>query len=231
MMRACQVRRRACRALLLVCCWSAAPVFGSEDSAEPVLEAVAHAQNRVQAFHGELIDAVAEQMPTSERYERLRPVVAEVFNSPVIARLSLGRTWRDLSADQRSEFAEALADLIAATYADRFRPGAALAFALVKAEPGRRGPVIRTQLERTEGQPVSLDYHFRSGRIYNVVADGVSDLSLRRADYNTVVKTDGFAALLLSMRSQQRDLLGVEQFSNDVSAEPATPQQPSPDES
>lgn len=202
------------------------PSRASELPVDPVLQA----QSRIQAFHDQLIDSVAGQATVAERYQRLRPVVAEAFNSPVIARLSLGRTWRELSQAHRTEFSQALTDLIAATYADRFSPGATLAFAVLKAQAGRRGPVIRTQLQRSAGQPVSLDYHFRDGRIYNVVADGVSDLSLRRADYNTVVKTDGFAALLLSMRTQQRDLLSVKQGSADSSVEPAIPQQLSLDE-
>ena len=35
-----------------------------------------------------------------------------------------------------------------------------------------------------------------SGRVFNVVADGVSDLSLRRADYNSIIKREGYDALI-----------------------------------
>ncbi|MFK7914278.1 MAG: ABC transporter substrate-binding protein [Pseudomonadales bacterium] len=203
---ACDSSRWRQSALLLLLWVLPLPGQAGESLSEPVLQA----QTRVEAFHAQLIDSVAGPVAVAERYQRLRPVVARVFNSPTIARLSLGRTWRDLSAPAQAAFTEALTDLIAATYADRFSAAVQPTFTLLDAVAGRRGPVIKTQLQRSNGQRVALDYHFRSGRIYNVVADGVSDLSLRRADYNTVVKSAGFAALLQNIRSQQQDLLGVE---------------------
>ena len=60
----------------------------------------------------------------------------------------------------------------------------------------RTGDVVRTRLLREAEADVTLDYFLRAGRVFNVVADGVSDLSLRRADYSSIIKTEGFAALL-----------------------------------
>jgi len=47
------------------------------------------------------------------------------------------------------------------------------------------------------------------GRIFNVIADGVSDLSLRRADYNSIIKNEGYVQLTVYVRAkltQARDL-------------------------
>jgi phospholipid transport system substrate-binding protein len=56
--------------------------------------------------------------------------------------------------------------------------------------------VVRTRLLRPPDAPVTLDYFLRDGRIFDVVADGVSDLSLRRADYASIIQSRGYPALL-----------------------------------
>jgi phospholipid transport system substrate-binding protein len=66
--------------------------------------------------------------------------------------------------------------------------------------------VVRTELERSNGERVSLDYYFRGGQVFNVVADGVSDLSLRRADYNGVIKSQGYERLLSHIRENIAEL-------------------------
>ena len=65
--------------------------------------------------------------------------------------------------------------------------------------------MVKTELVRSSGDKVTLDYYFRDAGVFNVVADGVSDLSLRRADYNSIVKSDGYAALLEHLRSKIAD--------------------------
>ena len=49
--------------------------------------------------------------------------------------------------------------------------------------------------------------------MFNVVADGVSDLSVRRADYNSIVKSEGYAALLERMRDNIAELSKLDELS------------------
>ncbi|MGI9324388.1 MAG: ABC transporter substrate-binding protein [Pseudomonadales bacterium] len=170
----------------------------------------AAAEHSVNAFHAALLSALRSDAPFATRLAILEPQVQAHFNLATIARLSLGTTWRGLNAAEQEQFRLALKDLISATYADRFADYSGQSFELVGVNPGRRGPVVRTQLVRQSGAPVRLDYHFRDGQIYNVVADGVSDLSLRRADYNSIVKQQGFAALLAHILDQYRALANSE---------------------
>jgi len=62
--------------------------------------------------------------------------------------------------------------------------------------------VVRSELLPRDGEPVKLDYFFRDGKVFNVAADGVSDLSLRRADYSRVIKDRGFDALISHLREK-----------------------------
>jgi phospholipid transport system substrate-binding protein len=59
---------------------------------------------------------------------------------------------------------------------------------------------VKTHLVKKDGGIVRLDYYFRDGLIFNVVADGVSDLSLRRADYASIIGSEGLGGLRRSIR-------------------------------
>ena len=61
---------------------------------------------------------------------------------------------------------------------------------------------MKTEMVRANKEIVRLDYYFLNGGVFNVVADGVSDLSLRRADYNSIIKSEGFLALLSHLRQK-----------------------------
>ena len=74
----------------------------------------------------------------------------------------------------------------------------------------RERKLVRTELVRPADEAIHLDYvlHQVQGRwrIINVVAEGVSDLSLKRADYGSVIKREGFDTLMQKLDGQIADL-------------------------
>ena len=166
------------------------------------------AQGTVDQFHAAL-NAAIEIDTHRDRESALLSVVQGLFDVPRIAAISLGRTWRKLDGGQKDEFVQLLTQLIAATYAGRFSSASDLEFDVEEVAAVKQGHVVRTQLRRDEGKDVSLDYLLHDGRIFNVIADGVSDLSLRRADYNSIIKNEGYVQLTVYVRAkltQARDL-------------------------
>lgn len=159
----------------------------------------------VTQFHGQLLQVMQSGSDYAGRAERLRTRVPEFFDIATISRISLGRTWRTLDSQSRAEFSQLLEQLIVATYASRFETFNGQSFQTLDSRVAGRGWVVKTELSRSNGEQVALDYYFRDGGVFNVVADGVSDLSLRRADYNSIVKSDGFAELLAHMRRNIAD--------------------------
>ncbi|MEM1229106.1 MAG: ABC transporter substrate-binding protein [Pseudomonadota bacterium] len=160
---------------------------------------------QIEAFH-ETLAGLADLADGPARRAQLAPRVESLFDMPLIARLSLGLRWRELSAEDQQAFITALRAVVVATYSARFARPSTARFELLETVAGRRGPVVRSRIARSDGSAVPLDYHFRNGKIYNVVADGVSDLSLRRADYSGVLKQEGYAALRSHMDAQRTAL-------------------------
>jgi phospholipid transport system substrate-binding protein len=163
-------------------------------------DVVAGEEAHVDEFHQVLLEVMQSGHEFTGRVARLAPVVGELFDVATISRISLGRTWKALDEQDQLEFSVLLEELVVATYADRFDSFSGQSFHAEGVEPTRSGWVVKTQLEKSDGERVTLDYYFRSGKVFNVVADGVSDLSLRRADYNSIIKAEGYQQLLMYIR-------------------------------
>ncbi len=158
----------------------------------------AHSDDRaagVEQLHELLLTAMTlpEQ---SARENLLGQHVLALFDVQTIARISAGQSWRSLPEEKRREYVDLLSQLIVATYADRFDAFNGQSFVTEEIRPARSGHVVLTRLLRPNDTPVSLDYYLRDNKVFNVVADGVSDLSLRRADYSSIIKNEGFDSLL-----------------------------------
>ena len=128
------------------------------------------------------------------------------FDIARIARFSLGRSWRVLDTNAQETFTNLLGEHIVATYADRFAQFEGQKFDTLGSQTAKGGVVVRTAITPADGAKVKLDYFFREGKVFNVSADGVSDLSLRRADYNSVLKASGFAALVEHLERKLKEI-------------------------
>ena len=159
----------------------------------------------VGAFHERLVEVMKAPV-FRERAAVLEPAVPLFFDMQTVCRLTLGRSWRELDEARRSQFRGLLEQLIVATYADRFDSFSGQRFINVESVPARQGWVVKTELVRANGERVNLDYYFNGDAVYNVVADGVSDLSLRRADYGSIIRREGYAALVAHLEQNIAEL-------------------------
>lgn len=59
---------------------------------------------------------------------------------------------------------------------------------------------MRSRMVPLKGDPISFDYILRPGkggwRIVNILAEGVSDLALKRVEYRAILQRDGFSTLI-----------------------------------
>ena len=149
----------------------------------------------------------AEELGYQGRYRELEPHINGRFDIPFITDIVLGRHRNQLSEAQKTEFAGLFSRSSTAVYASRFDGYGGEEFVEVSRAPLKRGRVlIRTELRRPDGDPVSLDYllHEKQGKWYiiSVSADGVNDLSLKRAEYAAVIKEKGYNGLVKDILSK-----------------------------
>jgi len=141
------------------------------------------------------------------RLRRLEPAVKQSHDLPRVARLTIGRGWRSLNRQQKLRFIDTFTRLVVATYAHQFDAWSGESFHIRSVQPLRRGRwMVRTELIKSSGKRVHLDYvlYYRKGgwRMINIIADGVSDLALKRAEYSSVMGREGFDHLVALLESK-----------------------------
>jgi len=141
------------------------------------------------------------------RYDLLDPVIRVSFDLPLISRTVMGRYWETLNQEQRSKFIETFSELSIATYAGNFDSYSGERFKTIAEKEVSDGHImVQTRLIKSDGGEVPLDYIFHrvnhEWRIINVIAEGVSDLALKRAEYSVFLKGKGFDALLVKLNEK-----------------------------
>lgn len=162
----------------------------------------------VEKLHGALLDSMRDgsKLGFKGRSEKIGPVLQEVFDFETIARLVTGRYWAGLPAAKKQEFVGVFARLSTATYAENFKSFSGERFETRAHEDKKSAQLVKTALVKTDGKEVSLNYLLAKSkgmwRIVNVVAEGVSDLSLKRAEYTAVIGSEGIDALIAKLNAK-----------------------------
>jgi len=182
--------------ILLVLSHSAYTEETTDDSYEAAIEVV-------EQLHTVLLKIMqaADSMEFSERYSTLEPVITESFDTPVIVKVILSRYWKDLTSQQRENFVHLFNQQTVTTYASRFDSFNDDVFTTITVKQLKKGRIlVRTEIQSNGDDPVKLDYlmHKKNDQwlIISVIADGVNDLSLKRAEYSTVIKNNGYEYLV-----------------------------------
>ncbi len=166
----------------------------------------------VEKLHESLLMAMngGAQLGLQGREEMLAPVIESSFDFESICRIVTGRYWKSASDEQKARFTSAFKKLSVVTYASNFSSFSGEKFQTEGSEADHEALIVRTTLRPTQGEPVTLNYLLRQSnehwRIMNVVAQGVSDLSLKRADYTAVIKTEGFDSLINRLEKKSAEM-------------------------
>jgi phospholipid transport system substrate-binding protein len=163
----------------------------------------------VERLHSTLIAVMkdGDKLGYQGRYDQLAPVIKSSFDMPFISRTVLGKYWETFSNEQRSRFVETFTQLSIATYAANFDRYSGERFKTISEKGVSGGRIlVQSQLTKSDGGQVQLDYLLhRPGNqwlIVNVIAQGVSDLALKRADYSAFLKSKGYEALLKKLNQK-----------------------------
>lgn len=142
------------------------------------------------------------------RFDLLAPVVQRSHDLPAIIKAVLGTHWNKLTEEQHQAITEMFSKLSIATYAERFNQYDQERFEFIEKRALPKDQVlVRSQLMQADGKAVNFDYVMRQGsnqnwKIINILADGVSDLALKRAEYSAIIHRDGFSALLSQLEQK-----------------------------
>lgn len=181
----------------------------SEIKVETTIQTLVTAKDVVLDFQNQLLDAMkqGESLDFKGRYEKLEGVVVSSHDLTKIVRIVVGKEWRNFSDEQKVKLINIFSRLSISTYAHNFKKYSGESFTFIsEEETARGGVIIHSVLILPEDKDVKFDYMLKkkgdSWRIINIIASGVSDLALKRSEYTSVLKREGFEALIAKIEEK-----------------------------
>ncbi|HEX5420532.1 MAG TPA: ABC transporter substrate-binding protein [Gammaproteobacteria bacterium] len=164
----------------------------------------------VEMLYAGLVDAASAHLGVQQRYERLEPVVEATHDMPYIAELTIRRQWSGLAPEERRRFVAAFERLSVMTYASRFGGLEKGMFKVTGSGAARDGRAqVQATLTTKKGKVIPFQYllHQVEGgwKIVNILADNVSDLALKRAEYREVLEKGSIDDLIRHLVKQIDD--------------------------
>ncbi len=157
----------------------------------------------VERLHTALIDMMkrSKDLDFESRYAMIEPVIAETFDLEFMGSKSVGRHWRKLDANKQAAWIARFTRLTTSSYAGRFVDFDGEHFETLGQVPAqRRTQMVQTKLYVPSEEDILIYYRLiqteRGWRIIDVLLKGtVSELALRRSEYSTLLKRDGYEKL------------------------------------
>jgi phospholipid transport system substrate-binding protein len=142
------------------------------------------------------------------RFDRLKPVMQQVFDIPLMAEKSIGLHWKKLGDADRTRWVGLFGDFMVANYAANFDRFTGQRFEVLGEEAAASDTrLVRTRVVTPGAESVELAYRLHDGgerwSIIDVYLKGtVSELALRRSDYASLLEREGFEGLLAAIRTK-----------------------------
>lgn len=152
-----------------------------------------------------------KQTPVGDRQRQLRELIEPHFDFTEMARQALGPHWRELTPNQRQDFAGVFKGFMESAYLSR-----------IGAYSGQRVEFIRqsslgdgyaqvfSNIVQANKAPIQVGYLLEqkdgSWKVYDVMVDNISIIENYRNQFNRVINENGFDKLLADLRAKQRQL-------------------------
>lgn len=198
------MKRLASPLILLGC------VFTLWTALQPNLAAAATASDTVRNFYQTLQYNMQNgpSLGQQGRVARLAPVVPRVFDIPYMTQLAVGSTaWATLPDQQRQQVMQAFEHYVTAVYAERFDKYSGERLDVIGEQPTGYGTLVKTQIVKADGEPVTLNYLMVNGsggpQVGDVYLSGtISELAARRADFSSTLRTQGVPGLIAALNKK-----------------------------
>ncbi len=164
------------------------------------------AKEVVMNFQDKLIDVMkhGQELGYQGRYDALYTPIVESHDLSKIARIVIGKQWKQLTDEQKKQMDDVFTRLSVASYAYNFKNYNGESFKFEsEEETARGGIIIRSLFVIRDDKNVKFDYMLKKSggkwKIINIIANGVSDLALKRSEYSSILKQEGFDGLITKL--------------------------------
>jgi len=147
-------------------------------------------------------------------YNLLNQTVVPHFDFDAMARLVLGRFWRDASSQQQQRFVDAFRTYLVRVYAVSLAKydNQEIEYKSLHAPATANQVLVQTEIHREGEPPIAIDYRMHrkndEWKVYDVVIEGVSLVASNRSSFAAEIQQGGIDKLTarLTQRNQRNDV-------------------------
>ena len=190
---------------LLLALLAASPLFARRADA---VASPASAKDFIQGLGDRTLAVLDQPTPAPEKLNQLKQLLDQATDLELVARLVLGRYWRQATPEQQAEFVALFKELVMQTMAERMSWYNGQTFEITDAKPvDERDTMVATRILRPSGKPpILVDWRVRASGgsflLIDILAEGVSLVVTQRAEAADVIGRDGLDGLLGQMRDR-----------------------------
>jgi phospholipid transport system substrate-binding protein len=156
---------------------------------------------------GTLGDATFKAKPKEKQIEIIGVEIDKVFDFAEMSRRTLGRNWKKMSAEQRTEFVALFKKLLQGVYADRLLAYSDQKVIFDKEIMLKKGRAeVQSYLQTSDGTKIPLFYRMtdKSGswKVYDIIIEGVSMVKNYRTQFKQILSKGSTDKLLEILRKK-----------------------------
>jgi phospholipid transport system substrate-binding protein len=141
-----------------------------------------------------------------ERRDVIRKVANQIFDFEETAKRALGPHWAARTPAERKEFVALFTDLLERSYVTRIEQYGGEKVMYAGDQVTGDQAIVKTRIASKTGTEIPVDYRMQkmsSGwRVYDVNIEGVSLVSNYRTQFNKIVQTESYQALVDRLKSR-----------------------------
>ena len=138
---------------------------------------------------------LANNITLAENQQRFRKLMLESFDLDGVAKWVIGRYWRRISEQDRSEYLRLFEEFIIATYTKRFKAYTKAKLQINGTTSRKSSAFVNTQINLESAKPIRIIWRvsFADGhyQIVDIVVEGVSWIQTQRSEFVSVIRNNG----------------------------------------
>lgn len=153
-------------------------------------------------------------------YEIVDDYLLPHLDDVTLAKLALGKNWRQASNEQKIEFVDEFRELLIRTYGKSLQEfkDQKIEFSPLRESAGEERVVVKSAVLQSGGPTIPVDYRMRlkdgEWKVYDIIIDGISLVTNYRGTFAQEMRKGGMEQVLKMLREKKAE----------VSEEAVTPQ-------